>query len=132
MGGERNNILPLIGVEKPQKVKVRKVIDKNFRITDMIEMAKKKTEKRHASTTKHTISNLKYKTHRAYDKTNVKLSPRNYNMSLSKDKSIESGIKQRLEDPFWKKNVKSPNKPFIEHSYILKSSQHSPSKRRIF
>ena len=98
------NILPIIGVQKPQKVQVKKVIDEKFRITDFVEMHKKKKAKTKNKHNKISHLSLSSVTRRPSPRARINLSPQMSKSSYRDihNQTLESGIRSKLEDPFWK------------------------------
>lgn len=102
-------------------------MNQKFRITDIINKAKKKTQKENKYERLYkglTISANKKlqkseRKHRAaflnekLNNTDIKLSPIN---------SINSGLTSRLEDPYWKKQLNTPFKASLDKKYFVPST----------
>ena len=136
VGQKKNNILPLIGVAKDPRLKKESpnAMDHKFRITDIIGKAKKKVnkyEKFHRLYHGETAAKMAKKSPGKKSprlRVNVKRRFNNSEVRKSPNLTIREEIRQKLDDPYWKKQLKIADKPSINRHYFLQSTQDDTSQ----
>jgi hypothetical protein len=123
----KQNILPIIGIGKQVKAVQRTNKEGNkFRINDIIDKAKVKVVNKYAKYHRLHLGNTSNKTSKespGHNRTHRK----NYSDVRVSNLSIQSGLNRTVEDPYWKKEIKSPYNASIRSKYLLQSTQDDTS-----
>lgn len=121
-------------LRKNKETEKSKVMDHKFRITDIIDKAKKKVVNKYAKFQRLHMGDSVSKTNRnspRQSKTRKGIDGKKLNYSEARNSaeiSIKSGLNKTVQDPYWKKDLRSPYKASINKSFLLQSSQDNTSE----